>query len=95
MSTSVIGFKPPDEKWKKMKKVYDVCKETGVNLSADVEDFFDGGDNYPDDEGVRVELEDHESGCCKEYSDDGSSGYDIDVKKLPKDVTIIRFYNSW
>lgn len=91
MSSHVVGFKPPDAKWKKMKKVYDACQEAGTDLPDDVDKFFNG--EPPDDAGVEVDLEDH--ACCKPYGGDSSDGFDIDVTKLPKDVTIIRFYNSY
>ena len=91
MSSHVVGFKPPDDKWKKMKKAYDACIEAGINVPENVEEFF----NYeePDDAGVEVELEEH--ACCKEYNADMRQGFEIDVSKLPKDVKIIRFYNSY
>lgn len=91
MSTYVIGFKPPDEKWKAMKKVWDACQAADIDTPKDVEEYFDGDE--PDDAGVVVELRKH--ACCKEYGAEMQSGYEIDVTKLPKDVTIIRFVNSY
>lgn len=87
MSTHVVGFKPPDEKWKKMKAVYDACIEAGTEVPSSVTDFF----NYepPDPAGVEVEIK------AREWKDDMCEGYEIDLKSLPKDVTIIRFYNSY
>lgn len=90
MSTHVIGFRPPDDKWKKMKHIYDACMEGGIDVPDEVDNFFNG--EPPDDQGVEVDLDD----CLTEYDDkDYRAGYELDVKKLPKDVTIIRFYNSW
>jgi hypothetical protein len=90
MSTHVVGFRPPDKKWKAMKKLWDACSEAGVDPPKEVEEFF----NYkpPDEAGVEVELPET---CLKEYEADMTEGYEIDVTKLPKDVTVIRFYNSW
>lgn len=122
MSTSVVGFRPPDAKWKKMKAIYDACDEAGVSIPDEVDSFFNG--EPPDDAGVRVKLErDAEEteqpamvrngggfmvpaptsnhpkkkkiGCVKPYSDDMQEGFEVDVTKLPKDVTIIRFVNSY
>lgn len=91
MSTNVIGFKPPDEKWHKMKAVWDACVAAGIEAPKEVCKFFE----YvgPDESGVEVELQDHD--CCTEYLNDSENGFEIDVKKLPKDVTIIRFWNGW
>ena len=92
MSTSVVGFKPPDKKWEKMKKIYDACEESGVTVPEEVDDFF--GDKPPDNTGVRVELEQNKR-CCSKYSAESQNGFEINVDKLPKDVVIIRFVNSF
>jgi hypothetical protein len=91
MSTHVVGFKPPDDKWKKMKAIYDACKAAQVNPPEEVEDFFSNGS--PDDRGVEVSIE--KLPCTKKYNSDSEDGFEIDIKKLPPDVTVIRFYNSW
>ena len=91
MSTSIFGFKPPDEKWKKMKEVRDACLEAGVMIPSEVDDFFEG--ESPDNAGVRVNLEEHE--CVSKYRGEVEEGFEVDVRKLPKDVVLIRFVNSW
>jgi len=89
MSTNVIGFRPPDEEWLKMKAVYDACEKAGVEIPDGVCSFF----NYerPDRKGVKVDIND----ILEKYQDDSSSGYEIDLSKLPKGLKILRFYNSW
>ena len=62
MSTHVIGFKPPNAKWKKMKKAWDACVAANVGLPLEVDEFFDG--SVPDDNGVEVRLKDED--CCIE-----------------------------
>jgi hypothetical protein len=91
MSTHVDGIKAPDAKWKKMKKVWDICREAGVAVPQEVDDYFE--DAPPDDQGVVVELEGTDA--VSKYSADGSSGFVVELKKLPKDLTHIRFFNSW
>lgn len=93
MCTYVIGFKPVDEKYKNMRSVYDACKNAGVEIPKEVRDFF--CDSEPDDAGVRIDELPQE--CKKEFecSKSCSSGIEIDIVRLPKDVTIIRFINSW
>lgn len=88
MSTYVVGIKPPDDKWKKMKAVYDACKNAGIETPDEVDEFF----NYeiPDQAGVVVEIDE-----LREWEEDTSDGYEIDIEKLPKDVKVLRFYNSW
>lgn len=87
MSTHVVGFRPPDKKWEKMKAIYKACREAGVDVPDKVHDFF--GDASPDGPGAEVDLD------YKEYSADGVEGIEINVSKIPKDIEIIRFYNSW
>lgn len=91
MSTHVEGFKPPDDKWKKMKAVWDACQAASIRAPNDVLEFFEHTD--PDVRGVRVELE--ELDCVREYEEDGRRGFEVVVRELPKDVTVIRFYNCW
>jgi hypothetical protein len=97
ISTNVIGFRPPDEKWNAMKKVYDSCEAAGISIPNEVSTFFN--DIAPDPRGVEVELpfknKKTQVGCVTEWKDDASEGVEVDVTKLPSDVTVIRFYNSW
>lgn len=96
MSTHIIGIKPPDAKWRTMKEVYDACKGAGVGLPIEVQRFFEKDiENYgaPDPKGVLTEIE--EGGAVTVYGDDSQSGFEVDVTKLPPDVKIVRFYNSW
>jgi hypothetical protein len=96
MSTHVVAIKPPDEKWEKMKAVFDACQAAGTEVPDEVWEFFDH--ETPDDAGVITSMgsgygELHE--CVTRYSDDSRQGFEIEVAKLPKDVKILRFYNSW
>ena len=94
MSTHVAGFKPPDEKWRQMKAVYDTCHAAGIDAPTEVLEFF----NYvpPDDKGVRVEKESLiNCGALEPWSARDSQGFQLVVAKLPADVKVVRFYNSW
>lgn len=90
MSTHVVGFRPADEKWEKMKAVWDACKTAGVEVPQGVERFF-GGEGPGDKPGMEVDL----SGAVIEWSAEMKNGYEVNLAKLPPDVTIIRFYNSY
>lgn len=89
MSTYAVGLRPPDEKWTKMKAIYDACDAAGVDAPDDVSDFF--GDKAPDPSGVVVDID----AAVSEYLDEYRQGLEVDLSKLPKDVTVIRFLNSW
>lgn len=89
MSTHVVGFVPPDERWAKMKAVWDASRAAGVEVPREVERFFGG--EAPDDNGREVELP------VMPWHDahGGREGYELDVALIPKEVRVIRFYNSW
>lgn len=95
MSTHVVGFKPPDEKWERLRAVWDAYAAAGVRPPAEVGRFFQG--ESPDAHGVEVTTEQslEECGALHEWADFSREGYEINVSKLPSDVTVIRFYNSY
>jgi hypothetical protein len=91
MSTHIVGFAAPDEKWKRMRAVWDACEDAGVPAPSEVLEFF----NYeaPTEAGVTIPLEGHESVTA--YKRDMQDGFEIDVRKLPGNVQFVRFYNSY
>jgi hypothetical protein len=90
MSTHAVGFIPADEEWEKMKRALNACQAAAVPIPAEVCEFF--GDENPNDKpGREVSL----AGALSEYSDDSRQGFEIDVAKLPKNVKVIRFFNSY
>lgn len=94
MSTHVKAFKPPDEKWQQMKAVWDACKTAGVELPREVGRYFE--DTDPDPVGVEIDESTLVNvGALDAWGDDQREGVQIDVTRLPKDVTVVRFYNSW
>ena len=86
MSTYVFGFKAPDDKWKKMKAIWDACKKANIEPPGEVDEYFDF--EPPDSSGVQVDIDYHE------YRDDCSEGIEIKVSEIPKDITSIRVVNS-
>ena len=89
MSTHVVGFRPPDETWQKMKAAWDACCLAGVNPPTPVASFF--GPSGPDPSGVDVDIRT----AVKSYSDDNREGFEVDLTKLPPGLTALRFWNSW
>lgn len=94
MSTHVMGFKPPDAKWHMMKAVYDACIAAGLSVPSEVSAFF--GHDAPDPAGVTVSQDAlQKCGAVKRYQAEMEDGFDIDIKKLPPDVTVVRVVNSY
>ncbi len=98
MSTHVLGFRPPDDDYRRMRDVYRACEAAGIAVPDKVMAFFNG--EPPDDAGVAIRLDGHERHHrgVTAWGDDGRSGFEVDLVELRKaDPTIkrIRFYNSW
>lgn len=91
MSTYVVGIKPANDRWSQMKEIWDVCDKADVNVPKQVIDFFD--QCVPDEKGVLIELGGHE--CLCEWGNEHQSGFEVDIRKIPEDIKIIRFINSW
>jgi len=92
MSAHIEGVKPPDEKWKAMKAAYDACRAAGVTPPKDVENFFGG--EAPDPLGVVVRIAG--TAAVQQYAPhDSADGFEVHIDKLPKDVKVIRFWNSY
>jgi len=87
----VEGIKPPDEKWLKMKQVYDACKAAKLEAPSEVQKFFDYRE--PDAKGVIVEQK-KLGDAVTELTSEDAMGYDVDLTKLDKDITILRFSYS-
>lgn len=96
MSTHVVAFKPPGEKWRQMKAVWDACAAAGVTPPDVVYRYFE--DDEPDPAGVEIDQDALVSaGALRKWHDErnANSGFELDVAKLPQDVTVVRFYNGW
>lgn len=77
-----------------MKAVYEVCRKAKISLPKEVEDYF-GGES-PDALGVVVELHRGKDVCfVREYRADMQNGFEVYLDHLPKDIRILRFYNSY
>jgi hypothetical protein len=95
MSTIITGFKPPDEKWRAMKDVYDACTKAKIEVPKEVSAFFNW--SKPDDAGVQVDdktLLDL-GAVALIHKGHPEGGYEIIVSRLPKDVTVVRVENCW
>lgn len=96
MSTHIEAFIPDtDPEYQRHKKVLMVCREEGVSLPLETAKYFDDthASEYLLDSKLARELE--KGFHYTEYSDESSQGFEVDLTKLPKGVTKLRFYNSW
>jgi len=98
MRTYVTLYRPVDDKWRNMQRVWAACNDAGLAVPLEVDVFFNG--RPPDGvEGVEVacvtQNETTWPPWVTRFEIDMKDGYDVDVTKLPKDVKIIRFTNSY
>jgi hypothetical protein len=95
MSTSVRAFIPDtDETFQKHKKVLIACREAGISLPKESVDYF-GYDETGDwvlEKKLEISLGKE---TLKEWSDNSSQGFEINIADLPKGVTKLRFANYW
>lgn len=89
MSMRVVGFRPPDEKWRKMYAVWKACVEAGIEPPDEAHEFFGWSD--PEPEGVEVDVPYSES----ENGASASCNVDVDVNLIPKGVRVLRFRISF
>jgi hypothetical protein len=90
MSTHVYGFRTPDnEQFQKMSQAWWACYHAGIDIPDEVEAYFDGEE--PDPAGQQVDL----AGAWREWRADMQEGIEVVVSKIPSDVTVIRFVNSY
>jgi len=92
-SAHISGFKPPDDEWQRMKAVFDACRNADIDVPSNVVKYF--GYLDPDDAGVSVSQKEMEMICLSKYQTDDVEGFEINVKLIPKDIKIIRFYCSF
>jgi hypothetical protein len=85
-SLTIKAFRSPDEKWQNMKDIWDACEKASVIIPEEVEGYFNG--ENPDPAGIEIDI----GYLLEEWDNDGDSGYQIDVNKLPNDIKYLRIY---
>ena len=94
MSFHVFGIRPPDDKWRRMKRVYDACTDAGIDPPNEVLEFF-GGES-PDEAGILIDLK-RGHPCVRQYSnaEAAEEGVEIDIDDLPENISMLRVVNGW
>lgn len=95
VSTKIFGVVPKNEKYEKMLRVFDACKEAGIKCPEEVMDFFQledfCNDYIPPRDGMEINLCD--SDMIKRTGNAmyrGGACYDIDISQLPEIIKMIR-----
>ena len=95
MSTRVSGVRDLDGKFAKMARIKEMCDKEKISYPREVEDYFD----YPEESVSYNKQEMEEVGIEdlveRNESVEMSDIWEVDLKKLPKEITKIRFANSY
>jgi hypothetical protein len=88
----IKGIIPADEKYQKMLKVHNMCKELGISAPVEVVKFFDYRD-YPDPSGYSEYLCNVNMGELPNFViSNAHNSFDLVVDKIPSKYKIIRCY---
>lgn len=98
MSTHIEAFIPDtNSEYQKHKEILEMCIKHDVYLPEQTAVYF--GQSVPYigllDEKLRLELKEGINYTNWSDSEEGSQGFEVDLTKLPKGVTKLRFYNNW
>ena len=94
MSTYVVGFIPPDERWLKMAAAWEACRAAHIDPPEEVLRLFE--DEAPDPSGKTVDMHAGVHPAVKEWGDgDMRQGLEVDLSQLPPGMTSLRFINSY
>jgi hypothetical protein len=91
VSCEVKGLKPITDDYKKRLEIYKSCIELKISPPEEIRKYFEY-DSEPCDEGIIVCLEEDAVSESIGYT---SVYYDVDLSKLPDDVTKVRFEISY
>lgn len=93
MSTHIVAYIPDtDPEYIKHKKIFELCIESDVSLPVETEAYFP---NDIDDPEEKLEINLVEGEHYKNWRDESREGFEIELSKLPKSVTKIRFFNAY
>lgn len=87
--TYAQGLKPKTDEYNKKLQVYNLCVELNIPVPHEIELFFHG---EVCEDGIVCDLP---KGSVKKYRNNMRELLEVDLTKIPPDVTKIRFCNSW
>jgi len=90
----IRGIIPTDEKYKKMKAIWDNCKALGISVPIEICDFFVDPEPCAQvyAEGMAAKLP---ANSIKTIDRNSSNSYIVDLRKIPEDIKLIVFEISY
>lgn len=95
MSSHIVAFRSENKgKYLKLKKAFEACKEAGIEFAympREIQDYFKWSENPEEALQIELQIDVHYT----HYSEDMEDGFEVKLTDLPKEVTKLRFYNSY
>lgn len=92
MSMHVCGI-PEREYFDKMIELKKRCEELEIGVPDAIKEFF--GDYYNESPECLEQETLLQRVSHRDWGNDHSSGFEVDVKDIPNNIKTIRFYCSW
>ncbi len=98
MSTSIVAVRDLRETFDKMWAAKEACEEAGIDYPEELKKYFGSNIEYDCKDSAEQEMLTYslsgEPGVVQ-WGAEMQEGYEVDLRKLPKDVKIIRFFNAF
>jgi hypothetical protein len=94
MSMHVVGFVPPDEEWQKLVAAWHACDAAGIEKPRELLKRL-GRDMDPDKAPDPQGREASAASAVANWKVGIREGYEVDLRKLPPEIKVLRFYCSW
>ena len=90
MCSYIQGIKPKTEDYEKRLQVYNLCTALNIPIPQEIDSYFNG---EVCEEGIicdlpKESLKEYQDRYCREF-------FEVDLTKIPSDITKIRFVNSY
>ncbi len=98
MSTSIVAVRDMRQQFDKMWAAKEACEKAGIDYPEELKKYFGSNIDYDLKESAEQEMLTYSlSGKpgVVQWGTEMREGYEVDLRKLPKDVKIIRFYNAY
>ena len=91
MSTRVKGLREKDDTYEKMESILLSCKELKIKVPNEVYEYFELTEGYCSN-GIITSLP---IGSVEHYTEDTDEVWEVNLSLIPKDITKLRFVNSY
>lgn len=95
MSTTIVGIRDLDGKFKQMMDVKKACDRAGIDYPEEVHEYFEYRADRPEEELINQMNSTDLKKAVKKLDVEYSDVYEVDLSKITKDVKKIQFRVSY